>query len=1088
MATGRMARVVDNLLTAAEQAAAEQAWDRVLDLCEDVLAVEPDNAEASALRMVAERHVGRAIPAAGRRQVTVLFADLVGSTPMGEQLDPETYLEVIRAYETACRPVIDRYGGHINRFAGDGLIAFFGYPNAHEDDARRATRAGLDALEALRSVSERTESEHGVEIAVRIGVHTGLVVLGDRGSAAWSGRDDAFGPTVNLAARLQAVATPGTVVVSDSVALLLGPAIELVSCGTQTLVGVPRPVEVFEVVGVLGDGHPVPGGARSRIVDRSIQLDDLNRRLELTRQQPDSAGRAVLIEGDPGVGKSRLLMEVLDATSALAGRHMTLQCSPYLTTSSLHAVREAIHRYAAIATDDTAAARIDKLVTLVERFGFEPDDVVPYLAIPLSIDVSDRFDPVELDALQLKEALLGRLLAMFERMPTSGTPFVVALEDVQWADPMTIDLFERLVRAGPPPGILVVATSRATSTNPVAGLPIDVVRLGPLTADDTRALAVATADRQLDDTLLDEIARRSDGVPLYVNQLVGALAGPGPSPTPEAIPLPLMELLQSRLDAVGAAKSVAQVAATIGREFELSMLRSVIGALAGDPIVELPAEAVTQHVARLVSSHLVDVDATDPDRLRFHHALLRDAAYGSQLHRVRPARHRAVAGVLAELDASGKPVEASLIAYHYDLGGDAERAIDAYLMAAERARRGGTFDEALSHIDRADKLLAEVPETEAPRSELGIRLSRGLVTTSLGGWAAEGVMADYERALELCGTGTDDPAVGVDSLRALTGIWTWYCTKGDFERVGEACRAVERQLRLTPIPAGMSTLASMQGVEAFYRGRFVEGRARLEAAVTGLTTDDITDWWRWQIPNDPLASTYAFLALLRFLMGDEPGAITAVDAGLERCASLQFPHGAFSEAYVRAFEAWLHRARGDVVAAHDAGAEIARIAQRHGFVFWAIVGQLHMSANEVAANPTPAALDQLGSAIATYRGLGANVLVPSWLLEQAEGCVALGDIEQARRCVDDALSYTDQLYARAAGLRLRAEVRAAGGYGEANQHTIKADLREALLQTTTQHAPYYASLAAESYRRLVGEDPFVSWALAKTDAPPEEVR
>jgi class 3 adenylate cyclase len=1083
MAAGRIARVVDNLLTAAERAAEDQAWDRVLDLCEDVLAVEPDNAEASALRMVAERHVGRAIPAAGRRQVTVLFADLVGSTPMGEQLDPETYLEVIRAYETACRPMIDRYGGHINRFAGDGLIAFFGYPNAHEDDARRATLAGLDALVALRAVSERSKSEYGIELAARVGIHTGLVVLGDRGSAAWAGRDDAFGPTVNLAARLQAVATPGTVFVSDSAALLLGSTIQLLPRGARTLAGVPRSVEVFEVVQVVHDQHTPPGPGRSRIVDRTIQLDDLNRRLDLTRREPDGAGRAVLIEGEPGVGKSRLLMEVLDRARAHDGRHLTLQCSPFLTTSSLHAVRDAIHRYAVIASDDPMAVRIDKLVALVERIGIEPDDVVPYLAIPLSIDLGNRFDPVELDGLQLKEALLSRLVAVFERLPTPGAPFVVAFEDMQWADPMTVELFERLVRAGPPSGIVMLATSRPTSVNPVTDF-VDVMPLGPLTSDDARVLAVTTADRQLDDSLLDEIARRSDGVPLYVNQLVGALAGPDALPAPEAIPLPLMELLQSRLDAVGSAKSVAQVAATIGRDFELSMLRSVIAALGNDPIGELPSEAVTQHVARLVNSHLVDVDAGDPDRLRFHHSLLRDAAYGSQLHRVRPARHRAVADVLADLDASGKPVEASLIAFHYDLAGDAVRAIDAHLIASERARREGSFDTALTHVDQADKLLAAVPESEAPRCELGIRLTRGLVATSLGGWAAEGVMADYERALELCGTGTVDPAVGVDSLRALTGIWGWYCTKGDFERVGEASRAVERQLQLTPIPAGMSTLASMQGVEDFYRGRFVEGRTRLEAAATGLTTDDITDWWRWQIPNDPLASVYAFLALLRFVMGDEPGAVAAVDAGLERCASLQFPHGAFSEAYVRAFEAWLHRTRGDVVAAHDAGAEIVRIAQRHGFVFWAIVGQLHSSANEVAVNPTPSTLGGLGAAIATYRSLGANALVPSWLLEQAEGSLAISDLDQARHCVDQALSYTDQLYARAEALRLRAEVRAAGGYGEPDQHTIKADLREALMQTAMQQVPYYTSLAAESYRRLVGDDRFVAWVEGEASDSP----
>src|SRR5919106_1684993 len=433
MATGRMARVIDNLLTAAEQAADEQAWDRVLDLCEDVLAVEPDNPDASALRLLAERHVGRAIPAAGRRQVTVLFADLVGSTPMGEQLDPETYLEVIRAYETACRPVIDRYGGHINRFAGDGLIAFFGYPNAHEDDARRATRAGVEALEALRIVSERTASEHGVEIAARIGVHTGLVVLGDRGSAAWTGRDDAFGPTVNLAARLQAVATPGTVVVSDSVALLLGPAIELVSHGPRTLTGVPRSVEVFEVVRVVDGGRAPQALARAKLVDRKDQLDD------------------------------------------------------------------------------PAGTRLGKLVALVERLGLDAGDMVPYLAIPLSIDVRGRFDPVELDALQLKDELLSHLVALFERLPSSGTPFVVAVEDVQWADPMTLDLLERLVRGGPPSGVLLVATTRPSSTSPVANLPADVIELGPLTADDARALAADTADRRLDEALLDEIARRGHG-------------------------------------------------------------------------------------------------------------------------------------------------------------------------------------------------------------------------------------------------------------------------------------------------------------------------------------------------------------------------------------------------------------------------------------------------------------------------------------------------------------------------------------------------------------------------------------------------
>src|SRR5918993_1506558 len=297
---GRLGRVVDDLLAGAERAVSAQDWRRVLALCEDVLALEPDHPDAAALRSLAERHVGRAIPAAGRRQVTVLFADMVGSTAMGEELDPEAYLEVILAYETACRALIDRYGGHVNRFAGDGLIAFFGFPNAHEDDALRATLAGLHALDALRKVSDGVAVEHGVVVAARVGVHTGPVVVGDRGSAGWTGRDDAFGPTVNMAARLQAVAAPGTVVVSDTTAALLGPAAE------------------------GGSGECADAAPR----------------------------RAVVLRGEAGVGKSRLLAELVAAGIAAGGDSVTLHCSPHAVTRSLHPLRGAMHRGARIAVDD----------------------------------------------------------------------------------------------------------------------------------------------------------------------------------------------------------------------------------------------------------------------------------------------------------------------------------------------------------------------------------------------------------------------------------------------------------------------------------------------------------------------------------------------------------------------------------------------------------------------------------------------------------------------------------------------------------------------------------------------------------------
>ena len=1096
MATGRLRRVIESRLNAAERAIGGQDWARALELCEDVLAVEPDNHDASILRSLAERHVGRTAADAGRRHVTVLYLDLAGSTAMGEQLDPEIYHDLIRSYEQACRPVIDHYGGHVHRYAGDGIIVFFGYPNAHEDDARRATLTGLEALAALREVSDRAMLEYGVAVRARAGVHAGPAVLGSRGSAGWPGRDDAFGPTVNMAARLQTLAAPGTVVVSDTVALLLGPSVALASRGEQHLAGVPRPVEVFDVVAPVEGADP-RATTRTELVGRRDELAGLLARVERAVTDPTGPGRAVLLRGEAGVGKSRLLAGLLERVDAGGGLHHVLHCSMHLSTSSLHPIRSAIERNAGIVGEDPAAIRQDKLVAMVERLELDPAGVVPHLALTLSIEVPGRFDAIELDVAQLKEAQLAAVEAVIRRLTAITSPYVLAVEDVQWSDPMTAELLERLVVAGPPRGLVLVLTSRPTASWPAAGLPVDVLDVEPLPAADVRRLAVATAGGPLTEAVLDQVEERSDGVPFYVTQLVETLAARGHDSAPGDIPVSLMGLLQSRLDSVGrSAKAVAQVAATIGREFERSLLRSVVLALAGngqgsgaagtgagdeeDHAADdaLRAGTVDGHVDRLVSSHLVDVDPDEPERLRFHHALVCDAAYQSQLLRVRPARHLAVAEVLAELDESGRPVDATLTARHFREGGDPVRAVTAYVTGARRALRGGAFLEAMSHLAEADGLLTEVAAMGGPpmvQAELAVHLLRGTVRTNLGGWAAEGVMEDYARALELCAKASGDPDAGHDSLGSLIGIWSWYCTTGDLWRVAEAGEALERQLGRTPMDGGTPVLASCHGVEHFYAGRFDAARRMLEACVSGFRTDDITDWSRWQGANDPMAAAYAFLAPLRHLMGDEAAALAAVEAGLERSARLGFPIGPFSEAFVRAYEAWLHRLRGDPDAALVACDELVRVAGKHGFQFWQVVAQLQMGATMVQVEGSPAAIDRLGTAIHVYRTYGAHALVPSLLLEQAGGLMRAGALDEAERCVEDALAYEFQRYARAEGLRLRAEVRAArgapGSDTPVDRAAVVADLREAHDVASAQPAPYIVNLVAESHRRLVGGEP-----------------
>ena len=349
------------------------------------------------------------------------------------------------------------------------------------------------------------------------------------------------------------------------------------------------------------------------------------------------------------------------------------------------------------------------------------------------------------------------------------------------------------------------------------------------------------------------------------------------------------------------------------------------------------------------------------------------------------------------------------------------------MAAAELAARLGAPDEALAHLGRADQLLPDVAGTDEVAAELAVRLARGTITTALGGWAAPGVLDDYARALELAAKATDDAAAGATAVRALIGTWSWYCATGDLDRAAQASDAIAEQLDHTPVAAGEPTLASCRGAELFYRGRFREARELLLAAVEGFDGDDIDDWARWQNPNDPMASAYAFLATIACLSGDLDGSLAAVDSGIARSRALPFPHGPFSEAYVQSYAAWVHRSQGDVEAARAAGDEIARIGATHGFLYWAVAGEMVARANDVASEPTAEAVAGLGAALAGYRGLGGEAMVPSLLLEQAAGHLALGDLAEAGACVDDALTFTDQCYARPEGLRLRAEVASARG-------------------------------------------------------------
>jgi class 3 adenylate cyclase len=1049
----------EELLAMTERALERLDWGQVHALASDVLALEPDNTEAAMLRAMADRHGGRSsLP--GRRQATALVVDLVESTPLAERYDVEVYGSVLRAFELACRPVIERHEGQLVDVQGDAIVACFGYPSGHEDDASRAVSAALDMLAALGPVAARLQAELGVELHARIGIDTGIVVIDGVG---------VLGPALNRAARLQALAALDTVVISATTNELVAGRFDTEPLGPRKLKGVDAPVEVHRVIGRRDPAGP----AR---VPRSTSLPFIGRDAELQRvldlwdrapaaQRNGEAGKALLtlITGEPGIGKSTLASAVVQRVVEAGARVFEVYCSSYSVTSTLFPVRTAIERWANMSSDGTDAGRLAGLEAALAGLGVDLAEIIPALGVLLDLDLAGRYPVVELAPIQLRELLLERLVDVV-CAAASDQPFVMVLEDLQWADPTTLELLDRVAAATVRTRLLILGTARpglAWMRDRDGALHI---RLGPLPDAEARQLALAAAPGQISADDAQNIAARGDGVPLFVEELAHAFGG-GSAASSDTVPQTLTQLLQARLDGVGPAKLVAQVAATIGREFDLSVLEEIMVNLRDVRAVEAEATSLGDHLDRLLDAQLIEPTEHE-GLLRFRHVLVRDAAYQAQLMSDRKARHLATAQLLAE----AKAADPALKAFHFDHAGRPEEALIFYLQAIARAKAAGSFAEILAHTGRCESLLPAVAdETVRAQFELAVRLNRGLAVSSTAGYAAPAAVEDFGRARDLCDQLHDIPGVGIELLKALFGLWTYYCVSGDLDVAGSVSAAVDRLLDGTAMHAGRASLDVCRGVEAFYRGNLRQAGDLLTRAVEAIPQDDI-DPAEWPLPNDPLAAACAVLGPLLFLTGDLVAALEAIHAGRVRSESLGFPIGPFSVAFVRTYEAGLHRARGDVQAATAAAEEVSRIGVRHGFFDWQMVGRIHLAAARAMADGSPSALEEMDDAITTWCAVGGELLIPWLRAELAAGYLARDDLDNATRCLDQAFQGMagGQRLALPEALRLRAELRLR--VDPAAEPGAEADLREAIAVARAQGAAYFLLRAALSRRRLLDGD------------------
>src|SRR5712692_2218998 len=608
-----------------------------------------------------------------RRQLTVMFCDLVGSTALSTQLDPEELRAVIQAYRATCATIIRRFEGHLAKYLGDGLLVYFGYPLAHEDDAARAVRAGLDILAELPQLNERMQSGVGATgrspLQIRIGIHTGLVVAGEMGVGDQPEPLAIVGETPNLAARLQQEAHPNTVVISAATSHLIQGYFACADLGLHEVKGAPAPLQVYRVLGESGVQGRLEVAARRGLTPLVGREQESGLLLECWEEVKEGRGQEVLLSGEAGIGKSRLVRVLRERIAGEARAWLECRCSPYRQNSALYPIIDLVQRVFQFSRDDSPEEKLRKLEVGAHSRAPLQTDTIPLLAHLLSLPLPERYPPLNLTPQRQKqktlEALLTWLLAEAERQPV---PFIV--EDPHWADPSTLEFLGLLIEQVPTARLLTILAFRPEFTPPWPSRShLTHLTLQRLPRKQVEEIVEKIAgDKALPAAVVQQIVAKTDGVPLFVEELTKMVVESGlsvgathASPLPLAIPVTLHDALMARLDRLGPTKELAQLGATLGREFNYELLRAV------SPVDET---ALQQGLRQLVEAELLYQRGLPPQATYlFKHALIQDAAYQSLLKSTRQQYHRQIAQVLEERFPETIEIHPELLAHHYTEAG-----------------------------------------------------------------------------------------------------------------------------------------------------------------------------------------------------------------------------------------------------------------------------------------------------------------------------------------------------------------------------------------------------------------------------------
>jgi class 3 adenylate cyclase/tetratricopeptide (TPR) repeat protein len=804
-------------------------------------------------------------PGAERRHLTVMICDLVGSTALTARLDPEDMGTVIDAYHAACARITLSYDGFLADFRGDGILAYFGYPRAHEDDAERTVRAGLDIIAAVA----RLETRAGEPLSVRIGIATGIVVVGDLGGESKLREHAVVGDAPNLAARLQTLVEPNTVVVAESTRRLLGDHFLLHDLGQHELKGIAEPVRAWAVEGLLASESrfkAVRPAGLADLIGREAEMDFLLGRQRLAWK---GEGQIILISGEAGIGKSRLAAALAERVARQPHTQFRYQCSPYHANSALYPVINQLERAAGFKADDTPGLRLDKLEALLALGLTQVQAVAPLFAALLSIPLGDRYPELVFSPAQQRRRTLAALLDQLESHARQQ-PILLLIEDAQWADDTSLELLDLIVERVRQLAILALVTFRPEFEPPWAGLAnVGTLALGGLDRENVESIVTQVAGgRALPTEVMKQIVAKTDGNPLFVEELTKTVleAGllvkqadgyrlNGPLP-PLAIPETLQDSLMARLDRLHSVREIAQVGAAIGREFSYSLIRAVV---ARD-------ETTLKHaLTELEQAELVYRQGEPPEAVyTFKHALVRDAAYESLLKSRRHQLHGKIARTLEERFPDVVTGEPEILARHFTEAGIADLATSYWLKAGNRALSRSANAEAVKHLKRGIELTQELAQSpERVRKELDFYLALGPAMAATEGDAAHETSRVFQHARDLLGHG----GTLKEQMTILWGTFLAHSMRAEHTAALEVARQC-LVLAADHEHPGVSALANrFMGQTLYYMGAFVDARSHLERTLALCATNPETIATYRRFGVDDRVNALSFLASTLLFLG-----------------------------------------------------------------------------------------------------------------------------------------------------------------------------------------------------------------------------